>query len=109
MAIHQGADQHVTASRHTNPHKVGKKKKKSFLNFREALWSCSARVLFGLGSRFRISGGETNFPRAGGKPQPHDFDDCSKGVSVTPRPASIDGFLASDSQTQMIPAFGYDR
>ena len=29
MAIHQGADQHVTASRHTNPHKVGKKKKKA--------------------------------------------------------------------------------
>ncbi|CAJ1430380.1 unnamed protein product, partial [Effrenium voratum] len=34
-------------------------------------------------------GGETNFPRAGGKPQPHDFDDCSKGVSVTPRRGRI--------------------
>ena len=30
-------------------------------------------------------GGQTNFPRAGGLRQPHDFADCSKGVSVFPR------------------------
>merc|ERR1719277_2454962 len=29
-------------------------------------------------------GGHTNFPRAGGLPQPRDFEDCSKGVSVDP-------------------------
>merc|ERR1712187_995533 len=29
-------------------------------------------------------GGATNFPRAGGGPQPSDFGDCSKGVSVYP-------------------------
>ena len=31
-------------------------------------------------------GGQTNFPRAGGRRQPRDFADCSKGVSVFPRP-----------------------
>mmetsp|Transcript_93405 Transcript_93405/g.250151 ORF Transcript_93405/g.250151 Transcript_93405/m.250151 type:complete len:237 (+) Transcript_93405:455-1165(+) len=30
------------------------------------------------------SGGHTNFPRAGGLPQPSDFADCSRGVSVAP-------------------------
>jgi len=29
-------------------------------------------------------GGETNFPRAGGLPQPHDFFDCSRGYSSWP-------------------------
>lgn len=34
-------------------------------------------------------GGDTNFPRAGGRPQPHDFGDCSKGVSIKPQAGRI--------------------
>ncbi|CAK9079049.1 unnamed protein product [Durusdinium trenchii] len=34
-------------------------------------------------------GGETNFPRADGLPQPHDFGDCSRGISVYPRRGRI--------------------
>jgi prolyl 4-hydroxylase len=35
------------------------------------------------------AGGATNFPRAGGLPQPSDFGDCTKGVSVTPKQGRI--------------------
>eukprot|EP00438_Fugacium_kawagutii_P017181 Skav215695 [mRNA] locus=scaffold3538:33758:68487:+ [translate_table: standard] len=34
-------------------------------------------------------GGETNFPRTDGLPQPSDFGDCSKGISVHPRRGRI--------------------
>ncbi|KAF0709377.1 Aste57867_5967 [Aphanomyces stellatus] len=34
-------------------------------------------------------GGHTNFPRAGGAPQPYDFTDCSKGLSVTPKKRKV--------------------
>lgn len=34
-------------------------------------------------------GGQTNFPRAGGLPQPRDFGDCSKGISVNPEEGRI--------------------
>jgi len=35
------------------------------------------------------AGGQTNFPRADGAPQPRDFGDCSGGVSVEPRQGRI--------------------
>ena len=31
------------------------------------------------------AGGETNFPRTDGLPQPEDFSDCSRGISVHPK------------------------
>eukprot|EP00435_Cladocopium_sp_Y103_P038240 s103_g10.t1 len=34
-------------------------------------------------------GGETNFPRTDGLPQPVDFSDCSKGISVHPKRGRI--------------------
>eukprot|EP00434_Breviolum_minutum_P008295 symbB.v1.2.007318.t1/scaffold447.1/size204395/15 len=34
-------------------------------------------------------GGQTNFPRTDGLPQPRDFSDCSKGISVYPRRGRI--------------------
>lgn len=34
-------------------------------------------------------GGQTNFPRAGGLPQPRDFGDCSKGISINPEEGRI--------------------
>lgn len=29
-------------------------------------------------------GGHTGFPRAGGLPTPHDYKDCTRGISVSP-------------------------
>ena len=34
-------------------------------------------------------GGHTNFPRAGKGPQPWDFTDCSKGLSVKPQRGKV--------------------
>jgi len=35
------------------------------------------------------SGGETNFPRFDGKPQPRDFDTCGKGLMVKPERGKV--------------------
>jgi len=42
-------------------------------------------------------GGHTNFPRAGGLPQPASFEDCSKGVSVAPQEGRIIIFYSQDA------------
>jgi len=42
-------------------------------------------------------GGQTNFPRAGGLPQPRDFEDCSKGVSIMPEEGRIVIFYSQDA------------
>ena len=34
-------------------------------------------------------GGETGFPRAGGKPQPQDFSNCEGIFKVTPRKGKV--------------------
>mmetsp|Transcript_121464 Transcript_121464/g.214887 ORF Transcript_121464/g.214887 Transcript_121464/m.214887 type:complete len:417 (-) Transcript_121464:195-1445(-) len=41
-------------------------------------------------------GGHTNFPRAGGGPQPASFEDCSEGVSVSPERGRIIIFYSMD-------------
>jgi len=41
-------------------------------------------------------GGQTNFPRAGGLPQPRNFEDCSNGVSVEPVQGRIIIFYSLD-------------
>jgi len=41
-------------------------------------------------------GGHTNFPRAGGGPQPYNFEDCSKGVSIAPQEGRIVIFYSLD-------------
>eukprot|EP00439_Symbiodinium_sp_Y106_P068848 s573_g11.t1 len=46
-------------------------------------------------------GGQTNFPRAGGRPQPRDFADCSKGVSVFPRRGRIMIFYSMHPSGEM--------
>lgn len=48
-------------------------------------------------------GGQTNFPRAGGGPQPHDFGDCSKGVSVYPEQGRIVLFYSQDAAGRTDP------
>lgn len=48
------------------------------------------------------AGGETNFPRAGGLPQPHDFFDCSKGLSVFPQLGRVSvGGVSEASQVRV--------
>lgn len=46
-------------------------------------------------------GGQTNFPRAGGRRQPRDFADCSKGVSVFPRRGRIIIFYSMHPSGEM--------
>lgn len=48
-------------------------------------------------------GGQTNFPRAGGGPQPRDFGDCSKGVSVYPQEGRIVLFYSQDTAGRTDP------
>lgn len=36
-----------------------------------------------------VKGGQTSFPRAGGLPQPANFEDCNKGVNVEPQAGRI--------------------
>lgn len=43
------------------------------------------------------SGGHTNFPRAGGLSQPHNFEDCDRGVSIAPQEGRIIIFYSQDS------------
>ena len=43
------------------------------------------------------NGGWTVFPRAGGLPQPHDFEDCSKGLRVAPVKGSVVVFYSLDA------------
>eukprot|EP00927_Polykrikos_kofoidii_P008808 TRINITY_DN13681_c0_g1_i1.p1 TRINITY_DN13681_c0_g1~~TRINITY_DN13681_c0_g1_i1.p1 ORF type:complete len:429 (-),score=64.15 TRINITY_DN13681_c0_g1_i1:49-1335(-) len=43
------------------------------------------------------AGGQTHFPRAGGLPQPTDFEDCSLGVSVFPQKGRIIIFYSLDA------------
>jgi prolyl 4-hydroxylase len=47
------------------------------------------------------SGGETNFPRSGGLPQPLNFEDCSRGVSVQPVRGRIILFYSMDAAAQL--------
>eukprot|EP00930_Biecheleria_cincta_P062019 TRINITY_DN47535_c0_g1_i1.p1 TRINITY_DN47535_c0_g1~~TRINITY_DN47535_c0_g1_i1.p1 ORF type:complete len:424 (-),score=69.73 TRINITY_DN47535_c0_g1_i1:21-1292(-) len=47
------------------------------------------------------SGGQTNFPRTDGRPQPHDFGDCSKGVSVDPTRGRIIIFYSQHPSAEM--------
>lgn len=42
-------------------------------------------------------GGETYFPRAGGLPQPTDFEDCTRGVAVSPQQGRIIIFYSLDA------------
>eukprot|EP00911_Craspedida_sp_UC1_P000827 UC1_evm1s635 len=46
-----------------------------------------ATVFFYLSNVTR--GGHTGFPRAGGLPTPHDYKDCTRGVSVAPQKGKI--------------------
>jgi len=46
-------------------------------------------------------GGHTNFPRAGGGPQPHDFEDCSRGVAIAPQEGRIVIFYSLDPAGHM--------
>ena len=43
-----------------------------------------------------VGGGETNFPRAGGKPAPHNAADCSFGLSVAPEKGKVILFYSMD-------------
>jgi len=43
------------------------------------------------------AGGHTNFPRAGGLPQPPDFEDCGRGVSVAPQEGRVIVFYSQDA------------
>jgi len=48
-------------------------------------------------------GGETNFPRAGGLPQPYDFFDCSRGLSVKPADGKVIIFYSMHASADMDP------
>lgn len=48
-------------------------------------------------------GGATNFPRAGGGPQPHDFFDCSKGFSSYPKKNKVIIFYSMRPDGEMDP------
>mmetsp|Transcript_2454 Transcript_2454/g.4559 ORF Transcript_2454/g.4559 Transcript_2454/m.4559 type:complete len:420 (+) Transcript_2454:31-1290(+) len=49
------------------------------------------------------AGGQTNFPRAGGLPQPRNFGDCSEGVSIMPRQGRIMIFYSQFPSGKMDP------
>jgi len=46
-------------------------------------------------------GGHTSFPRAGGGPQPRNFEDCSRGISVAPQEGRIVIFYSLDPAGDM--------
>lgn len=48
-------------------------------------------------------GGATNFPRAGGGPPPHDFFDCSKGLSVYPQNGKVIIFYSLHPSSELDP------
>ena len=48
-------------------------------------------------------GGATNFPRAGGLPTPHDYFDCSQGLSVYPKAGNAIIFYSLHPSLEMDP------
>jgi len=66
---------------------------------KKGLFNRLATVFFYLNSV--QEGGETNFPRAGGLSQPHNFEDCSKGVSIYPQQGRIIIFYSQDPAARL--------